>query len=116
MEELPGTIFGRLLEAIEGPVGLLLLLVVAVLAVVVIVLRRENQALYKRIDELQEQRVQAALRGTPVFEQVTQVLSALEGQARKAREERSPLLERLDLLIDNLERKAPPVRRPAAGA
>jgi uncharacterized protein HemX len=121
VEEVPGQLITKVISAVEGPLSLVLLLAAFALAAGIIYFIRENGKLHRekleqavayagRLEKLQELRVEEARKSAPVMDQVIQVMESWEAQTKRVREERSPLVERIDRLIAELEGK-PRVRK-----
>jgi hypothetical protein len=120
---MPDKLLEAVLDVIDGPVGLLLLAGLVLLGLAFLALWRKHtkdearhaeamerqekrhqlqlreaekarQALIDRLHDVQERRVADAKQAFPVFEQVIAITSALEQQARAARE--NPLMAQME--------------------
>jgi hypothetical protein len=101
-------IIGKLVLLINEPLFLFMLLVILVMGGVIWAMYRRERELQTKLEKAWEGRLTDAQRGTPVFEQVAEVLSSLTSQARRAREEGPALAERVDALVRMMEQRQRP--------
>jgi hypothetical protein len=116
LDELPTTVFSRLLAAIDGPIGLVLLLVCGGLSIALKIVwnrwhadREELQEtikeLSRRLDHVQEERVDDARQGLLVLSNTSAVLHGIERQAKASWEKESPVIAKLDALVGLLQQQ-----------
>lgn len=122
LASLPAKTADKILESLHDPVSLLLFGTILLLLVLWWLdhregkaertrLQAENATLQKRIDELWQERVSDLRKGGDTFDDVTRNLALVARRGRNLAPDQSVILERVEEMLNALQRQNPPVGR-----